>query len=889
LDRITVLKIPIYIILVVLVICSGSVLYAQIHSYESDFPNSNILWNVKKYTCADLFAQPVKSLLEIYFLQSAAALDYRTNFNSNRGFHHNYGEVPEKELNNTPYLFIKGGLCESNTVMLNGVMINSVMNGNSIPYISLHASEDIYYYEDVFPVEYGLANASLTEIYTRSGTSQYKGLLEIISDNLLSTGYDQNWYTASLGGPIPLLKQGYFFSLFEHRWMKDRQPSGICDNPRPGNWLDGWSTNNRLDYSPNSKLDLSVTLDASRQEWSEYRHEYLFNIEHIPYYKDDYLSFNVRMNHRISSKISYELQSSYCHSERFRGDGLYRENLFDYGRLSDYDLSDTSGYFMNWDDPETPIEYEDIWVVIDTMIMGDSIIYTDSIWNRFISTGDESAVWDDYLRHETVTYNVNGQIHYKSNVNTEILSGFEFNRYKLRYYRNYFPHKVWQSMSEGGFEYINRYGYDILGNRCDDSNWKIRPREPYILGGFVQAIHTEKGTTFFLGSRFDFFNYDHLKPKNIRSPLNPDSSDNNDPDYLDSDDLIEAESYLGISFRLGVTHKINNKVTMNINYGNYYQNSPYSNIFVGYDFFERIVSWSPLFFENLGTPDPEPLITTKATACINYANDNFLKLKLDLYYNRTQNVLSNSLQFAKIERYFYYRAVDKHTVKGIKAEAEYLLNQNIAFHMEYTYSIAEGFGPYLPPSWDYTHEPSPQTFPLDYAQRHKFVGIINFHFDQQNGSFPLANSLIDGIQGSLAIIASSGLRYTPSNRFNAIHTTGYIPIEIAPRNSAYLPGFFQIDLLLEKQFNVSGVEVIPFVQVKNLTDRKNITTVYQGTGKSDDCGWLDTKNGQEYLENSEDYLDDTGLNGEEKYLLRQNDPTFYSIPRMIYLGFKVEY
>jgi hypothetical protein len=883
------MRLLIHALLVIIVINASSVISARFDSSQADFPNSNIIWNVKKFTCADILAQRVKSLVEIYFRQSTAALDYRTNFVFNRRFHHNYGEVPEKELNTTPNLFIRGGLCESNAVKLNGVMVNSVMNGNSIFYISPHASEVIYYYEDGFPVEYGLANASLTEIHTRSGSSRYEGMLEVISDNLLGRGYDQNWYTASLGGPIPLLKQGYFFSLLEHRWMQDRQPSAICDNPRPGNWLNGWSTNNRLDYSPKSNLDFSVTLDAARQEWSEYRHEYLFNIEHTPYYKDDYLSFNVRMNHRISSRFSYELQSSYYRSERFRGDGRYRENLLSYGRLSDYDLSDTSGAFMNWDDPDTPIEYDDLWVVIDTMKLGDSIIYTDSIWNRFVSSGDESAVWDDYLKHESVTYNVNGRIHYKLNANTDIVSGIEYNRYKLRYYRNYYPHAVWQGLPEGGFEIINRYGYDILGNKCDDADWKVKAREPYNLGGFVQAVHTEKETTFFIGWRLDYFGYDHLKPRNIRSPLNPDTTDISDPDYLDPADLIEAEPYLGISLRLGVAHKISEQVTLNINFGSYFQNSPYSNIFVGYDFFERFVSWSPPFYENLGAPDPKPLITTKIATCVNYDPYDFLNLKLALFYNQTRNVLSNSLQFAEIVRYFYFRPVDRHTVKGSKVEAEYLLGQNINFHMEYAYSIAEGFGPYLPPGWDYTHEPSSQTFPLEYAQRHKFVGTINFNFDQLNDSFPWVYSVLKGIQGSLAIIASSGLRYTPSNRFNAVHTHGYIPLEIAPRNSAYLPGFFQIDLLLEKRFNIAGVKIIPFVRVKNLTNRKNITNAYQGTGKPADCGWLDTEYGQEYLENSEDYLDNTGLNGEEKYLLRQNDPTFYSIPRMIYLGFRAEF
>ena len=93
------MRVFIQAILAIFISGFGSVLQSRSNPNQTDFPHADILWNVKSYTDADSSVQPCKSLAEIYFLQSSAALDYRTNYNSNRRFYHNYGDDPERELN----------------------------------------------------------------------------------------------------------------------------------------------------------------------------------------------------------------------------------------------------------------------------------------------------------------------------------------------------------------------------------------------------------------------------------------------------------------------------------------------------------------------------------------------------------------------------------------------------------------------------------------------------------------------------------------------------------------------------------------------------------------------------------------------------------------------
>ena len=72
------------------------------------------------------------------------------------------------------------------------------------------------------------------------------------------------------------------------------------------------------------------------------------------------------------------------------------------------------------------------------------------------------------------------------------------------------------------------------------------------------------------------------------------------------------------------------------------------------------------------------------------------------------------------------------------------------------------------------------------------------------------------------------------------------------------------DLEIEKRFYYRDFNIGVFCQVYNLLDRKNVRTVYSGSGKADDFGPLEPAS-QEYMK----------------------DPTNYFAPLTIYLGISV--
>jgi len=215
--------------------------------------------------------------------------------------------------------------------VLNRVNLNNPWYGYPAVTISPHALQSLSFEPAVLGVGPGFGGSGRVNMQTRSGGPKWSALVESISDNTLGSGFDQNWYTASIGGPVPGLRKTYIFGLIERRYFGDRSPSAgtdafLPDSPigLPGNWLQGWSYHGRLDCNLTDNLKLTATADASIDEWSRYIHSYYFNWPHLPYYKDQNLSLAARLDHDLTPTFRMSTQVSLFKAERFAGDGIHR-------------------------------------------------------------------------------------------------------------------------------------------------------------------------------------------------------------------------------------------------------------------------------------------------------------------------------------------------------------------------------------------------------------------------------------------------------------------------------------------------------------------------------------------------------------------------------------
>lgn len=842
-----------------------------------------------------------------------------------------------REAVNGPEIYIRGGRPSEVAYYVDGFSQQDPLSGTSTGNISNNAIQEVSVVSGGFPVEYGHVASGIVNVVTRSGGEKLSATAEVVTDQV----YDQNWYSADLGGPIPGINNAYFFGSIERRYMGDRRPSAVASDVLPGspdrlpsNWLKGWSYQGKLDFEPTSNMKLALQGNGSRDEWMQYRHDNFFNNEHNRYYLDKNLGLSAKLTHTLNAKTFYNLSATYHMTERFRGDGVAREDLFAYARPGGNPSTDAESLFRSWDNPNTPHStLHDIFYTIDTSMQIDTtivdpdttidttmiydtiaadstfsywvvtdtatndsgqVVATDSTQYAFVTSGDEGWVYDDYLKRKSDYIGVKGDMTAEVNKEHTLHGGFEFNRHTLRFYNHIYPTRSWQGLVNGGFRDANRYGYNVFGEESDSEDWHNEAKHPIDLAFFMQDRMEWQGLIITAGVRFDYFDYKTDRLKNPDLPMDPDSLqyDNNSGNdatafSLEQSDLEPSEKFTRISPRLGISFPVSDRTQMRVSYGKFFQRPDLQNLYVGYDFLEYQVQGLSGYFTTWGNPNLEPPKTTAYEVGITHQVADNTSFDVNVFYRDITDLIQVSTN--GVVNTFYNQ--DYGTVKGLEFNLKMRRSNHVAADLKYTLSYASGTGSFNNENRNVAwvnSEPPKHPAPLEYDQRHSLVGNVDVRFGKKDGPKLGDYYILENFGINILANASSGLPYTPVVINNEAVSAATAPTPIDVRNSRYRPWNFTIDFKMEKAFNIGGYKVTPYLWVKNLLDRDNIVNVWEGTGKANTTGWLETPAGQAFVDEYPT-ADASGLNGEQKYMIAQENVTYYSTPRQILFGLRASF
>ncbi len=881
---------------------------------------------------AQIRALPTRGVQQVVGIQSGVVKINRNPVISFRG---------ARESINTSELDIRGGRPSEVDFYVDGYSQQDPLSGTSTANIANNAIKEVSVLEGGFPAEYGNVSSGIVNTITNSGTDKLQGNVELQSDNITKARYDNNTYSMDIGGPIPIkgIGKSYFFGSVERRWQGDRNPSSLTNTILPGdprqlphNQLDGWSYQGKLDFNLKPTLKLSLSGTGSQDKWSEYRHDYLFDIGHTPWYDDKNMGLNAKVTHTLNSKTFYNLSASYFKTERFRGDGQYQQDIWAYGR-PDGNPTYPSGdpYFWYGDNPATPLVYfdsakdttytnfRDLFVVdhVDTVhVTADSIRYdTVGQTHRFqsnvvdtvsadstVTLNNEGSVWDDYLKRKSLYVGVKGDITNQVASNHTLKAGFEFQRHTLRYYRHLFPTLTWKGAAGGGFLDVDRYGYDQYGNESDNQGYQNATKHPINFAMFLQDRADWTGLIVNAGLRFDYFDYRTQRLRNPENPLDPDSIGvpgsshfSTNPDSLtglstlDPSDLEPSKKFTKLSPRLGIAFPVSDRTQVHLNYGKFYQRPDLAQLYVGYNFFAYKVNKGGYFYP-IGNPNLEPPKTTQYEVGMTHQLGDFTSLEVSAYYKDVLGLVQVVNQSAQPNSFSFYQNSDYSTIKGVEFTLSMRRNHNIELNFKYTLSYATGTGSYANTqqniAWTASHPPK-MTSPLDFDQRHNLVGIIDYRTGSKQGPklgdiYPLENFGIN-----ILTQFASGTPYTPSNTFDEVTLAAITPDPKTTRNTAYGPWTLNIDMKAERSFQVGQYRITPYLWVRNLLNRKNVYNVYESTGRGNSTAWLETPSGQDFLNSST--VSHTGLSKEDEYILKENNPQNYGIPRMLLFGIRMSF
>jgi outer membrane receptor protein involved in Fe transport len=515
--------------------------------------------------------------------------------------------------------------------------------------------------------------------------------------------------------------------------------------------------------------------------------------------------------------------------------------------------------------------------------------------------GDESAIWNNYLHRQSSYVGFDFDIVSQINRSHELRAGIEFQRHTLRRYQHLFPSNVYQGYGpdQKGFQDVDRYGYGITGESLEDGGLQ-GAKHPVTFAAYAQDKLELSGLVVNAGLRVDYLNVNTKRLRDESNPLDPDhylslpyptDEQRQMAQVLDPGDLEDSRPEVELSPRLGIAFPVTDQSVFHVSYGRFMQRPDLQNLYVSYDYLEYKIKNGGSFFP-FGNPNLRPERTTAYE--IGWARQLGLNSSFNVtaYYKDVADLTEVANQPASPNSFATYRNADFGTIKGVEATFELRRTRNIG--VEASYSLSQSTGTGSSPNsqselaWLGGEVPKIASA-LDFDQRHKLTAILDLHAGDHEGPALGGWHFLGNCGLNATWVAGSGFPYTPKQMYNAVTALSTRAYNAGPVNSRFSPWTMQVDLKATKTIAWGPSRVEFQLWILNLFDRKNVVNVYRTSGLANSTGWAQTEEGRRFLDSFDKSHDSSGLTGQEKYTLRENDPLNYGLPRQVRAGIKVSF
>ena len=840
-------------------------------------------------------------------------------------------QIGANEATNGSTLIIRGGRPNEVAYFVDGFSQQDPLTGFSTTAINNDAISEIVVLSGGFNAEYGRINSGVVNVVTREGSERYFGSLEGMTDNLAGSwikapSRDNNLYALTLGGPLlPSLRQVTFFLSGERRFNRDRNPSSFTDEvayaPQgsissdyfeegvlPSNSSSAWSTVGKLSFKPSPLQTLKLGGTFNTDKWQQYLNSYRFNLSHAPRYEDKNRSIYTTWNHTLNDRSFYELRANYFLTERARGDGVHFDDLLGYARPAGNPAYD-SNEALFWYGDDNP---------------------------------SGAHVFDDFLHRKSSYYGLAANYSNQMTRSFQLKVGGDFQRHTLRYYDHYFPTTLYAEANgayDAGEPYTDvngngvhdasepfidtnidnerdadHYGYDALGNELDDGDTFTDvngngsydagepfddkngnliyddpldgPKHPKVASLYAQGKYERLGLVLNAGLRWDYLTPSTGALRSETVPLDPD--DLNDS-RLQERDLEESKVYQRLSPRLGVGFPISDNTQLHVNYGKFFQQPNLQDLYVSYAFLEHKIRTGG-YFVGFGNPNLKPEQTTAYELGITNTPSSRSRIQATVYYKDVKDLVEITNIRSSPNAFSSYRNRDFATIKGL--DLAYTLRRVglVAFNASYSLSWANGTGSLSQTqrnlAW-YGEETPKMASPLAFDQRHKLSANLDFRYGKGQGPLVKGNRLLENAGINILANAASGTPYTPTIVYNEVTLAALASEPEAPVNARYGPWTFQVDAKLSKSIGIGRQNLDLYIWALNIFNRDNVHTVYTSSGSALSTNWLNTPEGQAFIETNATTYGEAGAI--ERYQLAERSPLLHGVPRMVRFGAKLSF
>jgi len=159
---------------------------------------------------------------------------------------------------------------------------------------------------------------------------------------------------------------------------------------------------------------------------------------------------------------------------------------------------------------------------------------------------------------------------------------------------------------------------------------------------------------------------------------------------------------------------------------------------------------------------------------------------------------------------------------------------------------------------------------------------LDIRAGRNQGPQLLGFRLFENAGANFLISYESGRPYTPLAYVNLLAGTSNYGNLTQYVNSAYAGGIFRVDMKVDKSFTLGRMNIVPYLWIQNLLNRRNYIDVYGSTGEPDNTAYLLTTEAQGPIQTyGQGFISD--------YKARELDPGNFGLARIIRLGMRLEF
>ena len=762
---------------------------------------------------------------------------------------------------------LRGGRAGEVAYWIDGVPVTDSYDGSRVLDVSKNAVQEVQLVSGAFNAEYGQAMSGIVNIATREGGQKLGGAVEAYIGDYVSShtkifpGIDDlnpiaiRNIEGSLNGPVLGDNLTFFANgryIYFDGWLNGYRrfnPYNIALTDSAGDF--------QLYRDPEGKGDSTLV----PMNWSE------------RYYAQGKLSWRITSLLKLTYNYLFDNTTSKAYSGLFfyNPDGLGNNHNTSHTHIVQFThtLSSSAYYTVGASFFDRGVKYYLFENTNDPGYVHPKLFLRDDQFS-FFTGGTDLAHFQRSTRTGLVKFDLASQI----DATNMIKVGAEF-----RKHRAFFESIQLQPINTQSdinlatdSPFIQTQILDISSNSHDRY-----VHEPWELSGYIQDKMEFRDLIINIGVRFDHFEPDGVvladeSDPNIYNPIKPgnifhDQNENGIQDPGESTKTVEqrqeywykkASSKFQVSPRFGASFPITDRGIVHFSYGYFFQIPR----------FERLYE-NPGFKIGTGTgnqgvignADLNPEQTVSGEIGVQQQLSDNISVDITAYFRDIRGLTGTWGQqivvFGGSATYSKYTNSDFGFVKGVVFTLTKRFMDGFGATVDYTFQVADGSASDPQEARNAIAGgalPEVQLVPLAWDQRH----TLNFSLSY---SAPAWGASLIGQYGS-------GTPYTPRR---SADVTSLLT------NSQTKPVYLNLDIRAYYMFELDPVRMTIYARVLNLLDRLNETGVFNDTGRA---GFTTDQARTEAINPSQ------RINTIDQWY---TIPTFYSEPRRVELGFKVEF